>query len=256
MNKTTILPSFRLDGRKALVTGASSGIGKALAIGLAEAGAEVYLVARSKEKLDDVVDEMKSLSLKATAIPADITKQRDIENVFSKIDKLDILVNNAGLNIRAKALDVTDEEWETIVNLNIKAAFKMSQFAAKMMKDQEKGNIINISSVAGHVALHTGVVYGLTKAAVIQMTKNLALEWSKYNIRVNAIGPWYISTPLTEKYLKDEAYLKTILDRTPLNRIGSLSDVVGPVVFLASDASGYITGQTLFVDGGMTIFGF
>ncbi|KHF34248.1 Gluconate 5-dehydrogenase [Paenibacillus sp. P1XP2] len=124
------------------------------------------------------------------------------------------------------------------------------------MKDHGGGKIINISSVGGHTALRTGVVYGSTKAALIHMTKILALEWGKYGILVNAVGPWYFRTPLTEKLLSDEQYVQDILDRTPLNRVGQLEEVVGPVVFLASDAANYMTGQTLLVDGGMSIYGF
>ncbi|PWA12247.1 2-deoxy-D-gluconate 3-dehydrogenase [Pueribacillus theae] len=255
-SSSNYLPSFRLENKKALITGASRGIGKSLAIGLAEAGAEVYIVSRTSKALQEVKEEILGFGLKAIPIVADITKQKDIEHIFSYIKELDILINNAGMNIRAPASKVTDEEWEKLINTNLKSAFKMAQFAGEIMKKKQQGKIITISSVAGHVALNTGIVYGITKAALIQMTKNLALEWAKYNIHVNSIGPWYFSTPLTEKYLKDEAYLQTILDRTPLNRVGKLPEVVGPAVFLSSDASNYITGQTIFVDGGMTIYGF
>ncbi len=154
------------------------------------------------------------------------------------------------------ALEIRAEDWEIIINLNLTAVFKMSKVAGEIMKKQGFGKIINVSSVAGHTALNTRVAYGATKAAVIQMTKNLALEWAKYNIHVNAIGPWYVSTSLTEKYLKDEEYLKSILDRTPLRRIGKLEEVVGPTVFLCSETSNYVTGQTILVDDGMTIYGF
>jgi NAD(P)-dependent dehydrogenase (short-subunit alcohol dehydrogenase family) len=132
----------------------------------------------------------------------------------------------------------------------------MSQEVGKVMKDQNGGKIITIASVAGQVALRTGVVYAATKAAIIQMTKVLAFEWGKYNINVNSIGPWYFKTPLTEKLLQDEEYVNDILAVTPLKRIGELEELVGPAVFLASDAGNYVTGQTLFVDGGMTIQGF
>jgi NAD(P)-dependent dehydrogenase (short-subunit alcohol dehydrogenase family) len=160
------------------------------------------------------------------------------------------------MNIRSKALDVTDEEWHTIMETNLHGAFMMAQETAKVMKEHNKGKIINISSVGGGVALRTGVVYASTKAAMIQMTKNLAIEWAQYGINVNAIGPWYFRTPLTEKLLADEAYLNDILSRTPIKRVGELEDLVGPVVFLAGEGANYITGQTLFVDGGMTIYGF
>lgn len=152
---------------------------------------------------------------------------------------------------------MTEEEWQRIMDTNLKSAFMMSQEFAKHMKEANiKGRIINISSVAGHVALRTGVVYAATKAAMIQMTKVLAMEWGPYHINVNSIGPWYFRTPLTEKLLQDEQYVSEILSVTPLKRVGELEELVGPVVFLSSNASSYITGQTLFVDGGMTINGF
>jgi NAD(P)-dependent dehydrogenase (short-subunit alcohol dehydrogenase family) len=254
------VPSFQLDNQVALVTGAGRGIGRALAIGLAEAGADVALLARTADDLEQVAAEIRKLGRKAYPVQADITKREDVERavhtVVEQAGGIHLLVNNAGMNIRTPALEVTDEEWETIMQTNLKSAFLMSQTVAHVMKDQGRGKIINISSVGGHVALRTGVVYASTKAAMIQMTKVLALEWAKYGILVNSIGPWYFRTPLTEKLLSDEVYLSEILSRTPLKRVGELPDLVGPTVFLASDAANYITGQTLFVDGGMTIYGF
>ncbi|MGA9227091.1 MAG: SDR family oxidoreductase [Mesobacillus sp.] len=255
------LPSFQLDGKIAVVTGAGRGIGRALAIGLAEAGADVALLARTEEDLKDTAAAIGDLGRRALILPTDVTNReqvhRAIVEVKSEWDKIDILVNNAGMNIRSKALDVTDEEWQTIMNTNLKSAFMMSQEAGKVMKDQKAGGkIINITSVGGHVALRTGVVYAATKAALIQMTKVLAMEWGQYGINVNAIGPWYFKTPLTETLLSDEVYVNEILAVTPLKRIGELPELVGPTVFLSSDAGNYVTGQTLFVDGGMTIHGF
>jgi NAD(P)-dependent dehydrogenase (short-subunit alcohol dehydrogenase family) len=254
------LPSFQLEDQVALVTGAGRGIGRALAIGLAEAGADVALLARTAEDLEHVAAEIRKLGRNAYPVQADITKREDVERAVHTIVEqaggIHVLVNNAGMNIRSQALDVTDEEWETIMQTNLKSAFMMSQTVGHVMKDQGRGKIINISSVGGHVALRTGVVYAATKAAMIQMTKVLALEWGKYGILVNSIGPWYFRTPLTEKLLNDEAYLGEILARTPLKRVGELEELVGPTVFLASNASNYVTGQTLFVDGGMSIYGF
>lgn len=255
------LPSFRLDGKKAVVTGAGKGIGRALAIGLAEAGCDVALLSRTITDLEETAALISEhTSAKSYCYPADVTQREQMEEAFGRaaadLGGLDLLVNNAGMNIRTPALEVTDVEWESIMATNLKSAFIGSQLAAGLMKEQGGGSIINISSVGGHTALRTGVVYGATKAAMIQMTKNLALEWAQYGIRVNAVGPWYFRTPLTEKVLADEQYLKRILDRTPLGRIGSLEELVGPVVFLASDAAHYMTGQTLIVDGGMSIFGF
>ncbi|MCM3588758.1 glucose 1-dehydrogenase [Mesobacillus maritimus] len=255
------LPSFRLDGKVGIVTGAGRGIGRALAIGLAEAGADVALLARTKEDLETTAHAVQKLGRRALVLPVDITKREQVntavQNVYLEWGKIDVLINNAGMNIRSQALDVTDEEWQTIMDTNLKSSFMVSQEVGKVMKDQHHGGrIINISSVAGHVALRTGVVYAATKAALIQMTKVLALEWGKYGINVNSIGPWYFKTPLTEKLLADEEYVNDILAVTPLKRIGELPELVGPAVFLSSDAGSYVSGQTLFVDGGMTIHGF
>jgi NAD(P)-dependent dehydrogenase (short-subunit alcohol dehydrogenase family) len=254
------LPSFSLNGKTALVTGAGRGIGRAIAIGFAEAGADVVLVSRTQADLEEVAGHIRKLGRNAFIHEADVTNKSHVESIYSELDSqhvsVDILINNAGMNIRSKALDVSDEEWDTIMNTNLRSAFWFSQKAGERMKKNGGGKILTISSVAGHVALRTGVVYASTKAAIIQMTKNLALEWGQFGINVNSIGPWYFKTPLTEKLLADEDYLNDILAVTPQKRVGELPDLVGPAVFLASEASNYVNGQTLFVDGGMTIQGF
>ncbi|MBS2770233.1 glucose 1-dehydrogenase [Anoxybacillus rupiensis] len=255
------LPSFRLDGKIAIVTGAGRGIGKAIAIGFAEAGANVAILSRTVEQLEETARSIEQLDRRAYIIPTDITDREAVKNAVAEVikqaGKVDILVNNAGMNIRTAALEVTDAEWETIMNTNLKSAFMMSQEVGAVMKKQGTGGkFINIASVAGHVALRTGVAYAASKAALIQMTKVLAFEWGKFGIQVNAIGPWYFQTPLTEKLLQNQEYVNDILAVTPLKRIGQLPELVGPAVFLASDAGNYVTGQTLFVDGGMTIHGF
>lgn len=255
------LPSFRLDGKIAVVTGAGRGIGRALAIGLAEAGADIALISRTREDLEQTAASIHELGRRTIVLPVDVTKREQISQAVEQIhrdwEKVDILINNAGMNIRSKALEVTDEEWETIMDTNLKSAFMFSQEVAKIMKEENTGGrIINISSVAGHVALRTGVVYAATKAAMIQMTKVLAMEWGQFGINVNSIGPWYFKTPLTERLLADDDYVRDILAVTPLKRVGELPELVGPVVFLSSEAGSYVSGQTLFVDGGMTIHGF
>ncbi|MDR7071288.1 SDR family NAD(P)-dependent oxidoreductase [Fictibacillus barbaricus] len=254
------LPSFSLNGKTALVTGAGRGIGRAIAIGFAEAGADVVLVSRTQADMEEVAGHIRELGRTAFIHEADVTNKSHVESIFSELDSqqvsVDILINNAGTNIRSKALDVSDEEWDTIMNTNLRSAFWFSQKAGERMKKNGGGKILTISSVAGHVALRTGVVYASTKAAIIQMTKNLALEWGQFGINVNSIGPWYFKTPLTEKLLADQEYLNDILAVTPQKRVGELPDLVGPAVFLASEASNYVNGQTLFVDGGMTIQGF
>lgn len=254
------LPSFSLKNKLAVVTGAGRGIGRALSIGLAEAGADVVLLARTRGDLEETAAIIQESGQKAYIIPTDVTSREEIQEAVKYIESqgknIDILINNAGMNIRSNALEVTDEEWQKIMDTNLKSAFMMSQEIGRHMKGNQNGKILNIASVAGHVALRTGVVYAATKAAMIQMTKVLALEWGKYNINVNSIGPWYFKTPLTKELLQNEEYVNDILSVTPLKRIGELQELVGPAVFLSSDAGNYVTGQTLFVDGGMTIHGF
>ncbi|OCA90871.1 2-deoxy-D-gluconate 3-dehydrogenase [Bacillus sp. FJAT-27225] len=255
------LPSFRLDGKRAIVTGAGRGIGRALASALAEAGADVAILSRTAADLEETAQLIHKQGRNALVIPGDVTKRESVVQAVRTVKEewggVDILINNAGMNIRSKALDVTDDEWETIMNTNLKSAFMFAQETGRVMKEQGTGGrIISITSVGGHVALRTGVVYAATKAAIIQMTKVLALEWGQYNINVNAIGPWYFKTPLTEKLLADPDYVQDILDVTPLKRVGELPELAGPTIFLASDAGSYVHGQTLFVDGGMTIQGF
>ncbi|MBN8234634.1 SDR family oxidoreductase [Halobacillus kuroshimensis] len=253
------LPNFRLDHRLAVVTGGTKGIGRAITLAFAESGADVIVIARNSVELDQVKNDVEELGQRAFPIVEDINHY---DLIIEKVEKIrqgrpiDIWVNNAGMNIRSEAASVSESEWDQIINTNMKSAFFLSQYAGRIMMDNRAGKIINISSVGGHTALRTGVVYAMTKSALIQMTKNLALEWGKYNINVNAIGPWYFPTSLTEKLLQDEEYVKEILARTPLNRIGKLEELSGAAVFLASDAGNYMTGQTLLVDGGMTIYGF
>lgn len=251
---------FSLAGRVALVTGAGRGIGKALALGLAEAGADVICLSRTLSEVEATAAEVRELGRKALAVTADITDQAQVSGAVAlgvdRFGRIDILVNNAGMNIRTPALDLPEQDWDKVVDTNLKGPFLVAQTVARHMSKAGYGRIINVASVGGVVALRTGVAYGAAKAGLLHMTRVLALEWAKHGITVNAISPWYFRTSLTEKLLANEAYLKEIHDRTPLRRVGEVDELIGPVVFLASGASSYVTGQALSVDGGMTIYGF
>jgi NAD(P)-dependent dehydrogenase (short-subunit alcohol dehydrogenase family) len=251
---------FSLEGKKAIVTGAGRGIGKSLAVGLAESGADVTVVARTRSDLEEVAGEIESLGRRAHIVTADMTNleehSRIVDETIEHLGGLHILVNNAGMNIRTKALEVSEQDWDRVADLDLKSVFFMTQAAGRVMCEQKYGKVVNIVSVAGQVALRTGVAYGSSKAGLIHMTKVLALEWAKSGVNLNAIAPWYFRTPLTEKQLSDESFVQEVLDHTPMGRIGDVQDLVGPAIFLSSDAASYITGQTLSVDGGMTIYGF
>lgn len=252
---------FSLVGKRVVVTGASRGIGRALAIGAAANGADVALLGRDVEALAEVahVLQVHLPDRTVTTYTCDLRDTDAISLVAKDVLRdgvVDVVVNNAGLNIRTAALDVTPEEWQTVIDTDLRGAFFVAQAFGRHMVERKRGSIINVSSVGGHTALRTGVAYASAKAGVIQMTKVLALEWGKHGVRVNGIGPWYFRTPLTEGLLQQPTYLAEVLARTPLGRVGELQELIGPTVFLASDASSYVTGQTLFVDGGMTIYGF
>ncbi|MDP9727516.1 SDR family NAD(P)-dependent oxidoreductase [Alicyclobacillus tolerans] len=252
---------FSLQNKRILVTGASRGIGRALAVGLSEFGANLVLMGRDSNALSETETLIRQ-SAPHAEVEKIICDIRDLEQLSLQLDQIcqtgqiHGLVNNAGMNIRKPALDVTPETWQAVLDTDLSGAFFVAQSVGRAMLRQGGGSIVNISSVGGHVALRTGVAYAAAKAGVIQMTKVLALEWSGQGVRVNGIGPWYFRTPLTEHLLNDENYYSEIIARTPMRRVGELHELIGPTVFLLSEASSYVTGQTLFVDGGMTIYGF
>lgn len=249
-----------LEGKKALVTGGTKGIGKAIAEELLNLGATVLVVARKEDELQSVVMAWKNQNLNAVGLVADMSKSVDREKVITEVADnwgvLDILVNNVGTNIRKKALDYTEKEYDQLLDTNLKSAFRMSQLAYPYLKKSGNGRVINISSVSGLMHLRTGVLYGMSKAAMIQFTKNLAVEWAPDNILVNCLAPWYIKTPLAEAVLKNPEYLNEVLDRTPLGRVGEPEEVAATAAFLCLPASSYITGQCLAVDGGFSVYGF
>jgi len=251
---------WRLEKKVALVTGSTKGIGKAVAETLAERGAEVYVVARKKEEIEQQLDHMKTQGYRAFGIQADVTDKSDRQRMFEVLkrqhNQLHILVNNVGTNIRKKAVDYTDEEYFHIFNTNMHSNFMVSRMFYPMLKNSPGASLVNVLSVAGLTHLRTGAPYGMTKAALAQLTRNLSVEWAGDDIRVNAVAPWYTKTPLVEKLLQDEDYLTQVLNRTPLGRVAEAGEVASAVAFLCLPASSYITGQCLAVDGGFTIDGF
>jgi NAD(P)-dependent dehydrogenase (short-subunit alcohol dehydrogenase family) len=246
-------PSFRLDGRRALVTGASSGIGLGAASALAEAGAEVTLVARRIAELTEVCDAIQSAGGKAEALALDITDLSATAAALATHGPFDVMVNSAGLARHAPALDTTPEDYDAAMALNLRAAYFLTREVARgLIAAGKPGSLINVSSQMGHVGGPDRAVYSANKHALEGMTKSMALEWAPHGIRVNTLCPTFIRTPLAEQTLKDPARRAWILSKIKLGRVGEIEDLMGPVVFLASDASAMMTGTHLIVDGGWT----
>jgi dehydrogenase/reductase SDR family protein 4 len=246
-----------LENKVVLITGASRGIGQAIAMGLAQAGADVAIASRKIADLEKVAEEIKKLGRKCLPVAAHIGKIDDInnlvKNVMEEFGKIDILINNAATNpTMASAIDIDDRAWDSIMNLNLKGLFFLSQAVARIMKEKGGGKIINVASIAG-ITPDILPVYSISKAGVIMATKVMAQQWAIYNIRVNAIAPGLTKTRFSEPLWKNQDILKIAMSRTPLGRPAEPEEMVGAIIFLASDASSYVTGQVLAIDGGMTI---
>jgi 2-deoxy-D-gluconate 3-dehydrogenase len=247
------MPSFRLDGRRALVVGASRGIGLGCAAALAEAGGHIICSARSAEKLDSVVEAINAAGFSSEALPLDITDLDAARSAIAALGALDIFVNSAGIARHAPARETTPENFDAVINTNLRAAYFATVAAAEaMIAGGKGGSIINISSQMGHVGGIDRTAYAASKHAIEGMTKSMAIEWGPHGIRVNTICPTFIRTPLTELTFQDPERVAWIKSKIKLGRIGEIEDVMGPVVFLASDASGLVTGTSILVDGGWT----
>ncbi|MDJ1007928.1 MAG: SDR family oxidoreductase [Paracoccaceae bacterium] len=244
-------PSLRLEGRRALVTGASRGIGLGCAVALAEAGAEVVMAARSADALEEAADALAARGAKVNAIAMDVTDLSAVETVMRDEGPFDILCNSAGTARHGPALQTDEEDYDAVLALNVKAAYFLAQAAARQMVGRG-GSIIQISSQMGHVGGIDRAVYAATKHAVEGMTKSMAIEWGGENIRVNTISPTFIRTPLTASTFADPEKRAWIDAKIKLPRIGEVEDVMGAVVFLASDASAMVTGTSILIDGGWT----
>ena len=246
-------PSFRLDGRRALVTGAGRGLGRAIAHALAEAGAHVTVCARTASELESLAAEIAAKGGSAAALVLDVGDVAATGAAIAALPGLDVLVNNAGTNRPAPALDVDTADFDAIMSLNVRAAFFAAQAAARvMLRDGRGGSIINMSSQMGHVGGVRRAVYCATKHAMEGFTKAMAAEWAPHGIRVNTLCPTFIETPLTRPFLADPAFREQVERSILLGRVGQPEDLMGAVVFLASDASALITGTPLMVDGGWT----
>ena len=248
---------FDLTGKVALVVGGHGGIGKAIALGLADAGADVIVSSRNLEALNGTVKEIEAKGRKSLAVTADIVDEKQVNDMVAKIIKvfprIDILVNAAGLAIRKPADSFPIDEWQKVMDINTRGTFLCCQAVGRVMLKQKSGRIINVSSVRGRYGLPANyAAYCASKGAVDSLTRTLACEWAKSNVLVNAVAPTIVETDLTKSALADPAYAKQMKDRIPMGKWAVPEDIVGPAIFFASDASSFVTGQILYIDGGVT----
>ncbi len=253
------IPTFRIDGRNAVVTGAGSGIGRAIAIALAHAGADVVMteLPGKEDAAQQTASQVRALGKRGMVLPLDVTQvdsiQMMVRRVLEEWDHIDILMNNAGMNIRKWAVDVSESDWDPVLDTDLKGVFFCTQAVGKhMIARAQGGKIINMASQVGLVGYSERVAYCSAKAGVINMTRTLAFEWAKHKINVNAIAPTFVNTPFVAALLEDEKVRKEVLSRIPLGRVAEVEDVLGAAVFLASPASDMVTGHTLVIDGGWT----
>lgn len=246
---------FSLLGKKALVTGASRGLGQAMAIGLAQNGADVAITSRTVKSLTETAQQIRALGRQVVEVELDVCETATIEpalvKAFETLGGLDILVNNAGYEEVRPSLDVDEALWEKINSTNLKGAFFCAQAAARLMTGKgTPGSIVNVCSLTSYVGVPTAVPYGSSKTGLLGMTRALSAEWAEHRIRVNAIAPGYFRTDLTDVFYQDEDWSSAMLAKIPMAEFGAMEDVKGPVVFLSSDAARYITGQCIGIDGG------
>jgi NAD(P)-dependent dehydrogenase (short-subunit alcohol dehydrogenase family) len=248
------LKDISLKGKTALITGATKGLGRGAAEAIAEAGGNIIAIGRNQSELNSLGKKIKKLKVQYTSFNCDVNNYDKIKNFITKLKKLDILVNNAGTNIPENFLNVKKNSLETLLNVNTKAVFNIAQLCANQIikLKRKQGSIINISSIFGLVAGQKRTVYSMTKFGVEGLTKGMALDLAKYNIRVNSVCPNIVLTPRTKKYFSDKKYNKYVKESTPINKVVTISDVATSITFLASEASSMITGTSIIIDGGWT----
>ena len=247
---------FDLTGRVAIMTGAGRGLGRTMALALAAAGADLALASRTASELESLVEEVEALGRRAIAVPTDVTSPEACEAMVAtaveRFGRLDILVNNAGMNVRKPALELTPDEFDSVLQVNLKGYYNGARAAGRHFVEQGSGKLINVSSILGSVALPNQAAYASSKGAIDQLTKVLAIEWANASVQVNGLAPTYFETDLTRPLYEDPERKAFIEDRTPMGRWGQPHELAGAVIFLASDASDFVTGQTILVDGGWT----
>ncbi len=248
-----------LEGKKALIFGGTSGLGKSIALGFAEAGADVVPVSRRAEEVAKAAAEVRALGRRSLELTADVTQradiQRVIEGMLKELGRIDILVNSAGTTKRAPSLDFTDEDWNRIMNVNLTGTWYACQMVGRVMRDQAYGRIINIASIGAFLSLHEATPYCTSKGAVAMLTRCLGNEWVKYNITVNALAPGVFETPLNRSLIHEPARKASILSHTPMKRFGTLEEIKGVAIFLASDSASFVTAEIVGVDGGFMAMG-
>ncbi len=253
-NQRTVLEAFRLDGRVALVTGASRGLGAAMATALAEAGADVVLTARSRPDLEREADVIRRLGRRALPVPGDVTVRADVERIVAEslggLGQIDVLVNNAGVGSDTAFLELADADWDRVLDTNLRAAYLCTRAAGRHMVERGRGKIINVASVAGLVGRSHMAPYAASKGALLQLTRSLAVEWARHNVQVNALCPGYFRTAMNQHFLDGEAGRRYLQKAVPMGRAGRPAELGPAAVFLASSASDFVTGAHLVVDGG------